>query len=62
MHRRTEQLIAKLKAWCDVKYGRRSAIARELGVSPALVTDWLKGRRMPSYDQGVRIEEIIRRK
>jgi len=62
MHRRTKELIAKLKTWCDGAYGRRSAIARELGISPSLISDWLNGRRMPTYDQGVQIEELIRRK
>ena len=60
-HPKTVQLLVTLKEWCDQQYGRRSEVARFLGVSPSLVTDWLMLRRTPSLDQGYFISDFLRK-
>jgi hypothetical protein len=57
----SEILIAELKAWADAKYGRRSAIARMLGLSPQLVSDWLAGRKTPTLDTGFQLQAFLKK-
>jgi transcriptional regulator with XRE-family HTH domain len=54
-------LIEELKAWCDEKYGRRAELARKLGVSRQLVSDWFAGRTTPTLDAGLQIQELLRK-
>jgi transcriptional regulator with XRE-family HTH domain len=57
----TEKLIADLKAWADAEYGRRSELARMLGVSRQRITDWLAGRKLPTLEQGLKLQAFLRR-
>jgi transcriptional regulator with XRE-family HTH domain len=61
MHPRTKETLAALEAWTQGGFGRRSQIARALGVSPSTVTSWLKGRRNLSADQLFQIEDFLAR-
>ena len=56
-----EKLIEDLRAWVDVERGRRSDLARELGVPRQRITDWLSGRKAPTLEQGLRLANILRR-
>jgi Helix-turn-helix len=56
-----EKLMAEVKAWADQKRGRRSELARTFGVSPQLVTNWLAGRKMPTLDDGLKLQAFLRR-
>jgi hypothetical protein len=56
-----EILIADLRAWADVEYGRRSKLARILGVSRQRVTDWLAGRKAPTLEQGLRLQAFLKK-
>lgn len=57
----SERLLAELQAWCDQKHGRRVEIARMLDVSPQLVTDWIKRRRTPTLDDGLKIMAFLKK-
>jgi hypothetical protein len=59
--RESEKLIAKLKVWADKKYGRRSELARILGVSPQLITEWLAGRATPTLDDGLKLQAFLKK-
>jgi transcriptional regulator with XRE-family HTH domain len=59
--RESERLIAELKAWADEKYGRRSELARMLGLSPQLVSDWIAGRKMPTLDVGLQLQAFLKK-
>ena len=59
--RESEVLIAELKAWCDEKYGRRVEVARMLGVSKQLVSDWMAGRAVPTLDHGLQIQAFLKK-
>jgi DNA-binding transcriptional regulator YdaS (Cro superfamily) len=57
----SEKLIADLKAWADAGYGRRADLARMLGVSPQLVSDWFAGRRQPTLEHGLQIQAFLKK-
>jgi transcriptional regulator with XRE-family HTH domain len=57
----SEMLIAELKAWADEKYGRRSELARMLGLSPQLVSDWFAGRKTPTLDTGLKLQRFLKK-
>jgi transcriptional regulator with XRE-family HTH domain len=54
-----EQVLDKLRAWCKEQRGRNLEIAKKLGVSKQLVTDWLKNRAMPTWEIGTKIQEFL---
>jgi DNA-binding transcriptional regulator YiaG len=58
---RTDELLAAIKAWCDVERGRRSELARIVGTSPQTVTHWFAGRKTPTLEQGLAIQEILKK-
>jgi len=58
----TEQLISRLKTWCDKKRGRRLELSKKLGVSAQTVTNWFKGRQEPTGEQVLRILEFLDKK
>ena len=53
--------INLLKAWCDEKYGRKSAVARMLGLSPQLVNDWFSGKSNPTWETGHTIQIFLKK-
>ena len=59
--RETDALIERLKEWTSQERGRQSEIARLLGVSRSTVTDWLKGRTVPSWEAGKKIEQFLKK-
>ena len=59
---RTQYILDQLKVWCDAKYGRRTEVADELGLPPQAITDWLKGRRQPTAEQVLHLQDFLSRK
>jgi transcriptional regulator with XRE-family HTH domain len=55
------RLITELKDWADKKFGRRSELARMLGLSPQLVSDWFAGRKTPTLDVGLQLQEFLKK-
>jgi hypothetical protein len=62
MHPKTKKLLSELKNWCDQEFGRRSEVARLLDVSPSLITEWFANTRMPSLDQGFKMQELLKQR
>jgi predicted transcriptional regulator len=58
----SEKLIAELKAWADAEYGRRAELARMLGVSRQLVTEWFAGRKTPTLDDGLKLQAFLKKR
>jgi transcriptional regulator with XRE-family HTH domain len=56
----TVKLIADLKAWADQQYGRRAELARTLGVSRQVVSDWLGGRSVPTLEKGLKLMAFLK--
>ena len=59
---RTVKFIETVKAWCKANGVTQTALAKELGVSISLVTEWFKGRRFPVAEEVLHLQEIMRRK
>jgi len=59
---KTQQLIEQLRAWCDEPggWGRRSQVARLLGVPRSDVTHWLSGRQGPTAEQALALLEFLK--
>jgi DNA-binding XRE family transcriptional regulator len=54
-----EQLISDLKAWCDARRGRRTYLAKIIGVDRKRITDWFTGRVQPSLSAGLKIQAFL---
>ena len=57
----SEKLLTELKTWANAEYGRRAELARMLGVSRQLVSEWFAGRATPTWDNGMRIEDFLKK-
>lgn len=57
----SELLLAELKAWADAEYGRRAELARMLGVSRQLVSEWFAGRATPTWDDGLKLQDFLKK-
>ena len=55
-----EKLLNDLRAWARAEHGRDALLARELGVSPGLLSHWLTGRRTPTLRDGLAIQEFLK--
>lgn len=56
-----EELLDGLRQWCDQQRGRKSEVARKLGVSPQTVTDWLNHhRKQPTGEQALLIQQFLK--
>lgn len=56
---KTQKLLDDLRLWCDQEYGRRSEIARLLDLGPQAITDWFAGRRQPTAEQILTVQEFL---
>jgi hypothetical protein len=57
---RTWKIISRLKTYCDLEYGRRSKLARALGLQRQVLTHWFANRKQPSSEQILMIQEFLR--
>jgi len=55
-----ETLLDTLREWCEAEHGRNAEIADHLGVSRQLVTDWLKGRAIPTLSSGLKLQAFLK--
>jgi hypothetical protein len=56
---KTQKLLDDLKDWCDQSYGRRSEVAKAVGLGPQAITDWFGGRRQPTAEQILVVQEFL---
>jgi hypothetical protein len=56
---KTDNLIAELERWCDAEHGRRSELARILGVPPTRITQWLSRKANPGSEATIKIIEFL---
>lgn len=58
---RTSHFVEEVKRWCRQNKVSQAELARRLGVSRALVTEWFKGRRFPVGEQILHLQELMRK-
>jgi hypothetical protein len=57
-----QEILAELKAWCELEHGRKTKVARYLGVSPQLIHDWFILRKsVPSWKTGMAIQAFLKK-
>ena len=54
-----DNLLAELRLYCDLKHGRRSQVARAVGLSPQALTNILAGRQQPTGETTLRIQRLL---
>jgi transcriptional regulator with XRE-family HTH domain len=54
-------LMAELKAWCKAKHGRQAELAREIGVTEQLLSNWLARRKTPGLQKYLALQAFLRR-
>ena len=57
---RVRKLLDELQQWCAQEWGRQSEVARMLGVFPQAVSDWFLGKKQPTGEQVLAIQEFLR--
>jgi hypothetical protein len=59
----SQELLDDLEAWCNQRYGRKTKVAKLLGVSPQVMNDWfvkdVDKRSKPSWVTGRKIEAFL---
>jgi DNA-binding XRE family transcriptional regulator len=53
------RLLSDLKKWCDAKHGRRTYLAKIIGVDRKRISDWFAGRVLPSLSAGLKIKTFL---
>jgi hypothetical protein len=56
----TGSLLSELKEWCDHEHGRRSELARIMGVKPQAVSAWFTRKNNPTSEQTITIIEFLK--
>lgn len=59
---RTSKLIKDVEKWCKANGMSQTELAKELGVSTSLITEWFKGRRFPVGEEVLHLQELMRGK
>jgi transcriptional regulator with XRE-family HTH domain len=59
---RTSKLLADVKRWCKANRVTQTDLAKELGVSTSLITEWFHGRKFPVGEQTLHLLELLRTK
>jgi predicted transcriptional regulator len=60
-HPEIEKLVKDLNTWCKARRGRIVEIAKILGVSPQLVSDWFSRKADPMTEQFLLIRDFLRK-
>jgi predicted XRE-type DNA-binding protein len=62
MTKEISNLVLQLQSWCETHRVKQVELASMLGVTPAAVTEWFKGRNHPKGELIVRIMEMVKHK
>jgi transcriptional regulator with XRE-family HTH domain len=60
--KRTQEIINRIQPWCVERGVRWQDLAKMPGVSPQLITKWIKGRKEPMGEQILHLLEILNSK
>ena len=57
---KTWKILSQLRDYCDLQYGRRSKVARVLGLQRQVLTHWFAKRKQPTCEQILMVLEFLR--
>jgi hypothetical protein len=55
-----EELLSDLREWCSLR-GRQQQLAETLGFKKQLVSHWITGRRIPTLEDGLKIQAFLKK-
>jgi len=58
--REIDRLLEQLREWVGEGRGRKTLVARALGISHQTVWNWVKGESRPSWERGMRLQAFLR--
>ena len=58
----TKRLLLELKAWCENERGRKSQVAKFLGIRPQALSNLFAGRQQLTGEQTLMIQEFLKRR
>jgi transcriptional regulator with XRE-family HTH domain len=53
-------LMTELKVWCKGKYGRQRYVARKLGISEQLLSNWIARRKTPGLQKYLTLQAFLK--
>jgi predicted transcriptional regulator len=56
-----DALMDELLAWCKAERGRQKELARELGVTEQVMSNWLSKRKTPSLKYWLQLQVYVKR-
>jgi transcriptional regulator with XRE-family HTH domain len=56
---RTDRFLEELKTWTQRQGMTQVELGSKLGVSPQHVTEWFKGRKFPTGEQVLAMQELM---
>jgi hypothetical protein len=54
-----QEFLANVSAWCAQKHGRQTKLARQLGVKPQVVNDYLNGREKITAEHALKLQQLV---
>jgi hypothetical protein len=54
-------LMDELLAWCKARRGRQKELAREMGVTEQVMSNWLWKRKTPSLKYWLRLQAVVKK-
>ena len=54
-----DELLDRLRTYCESGYGRQTEVSREIKVSRQRINDWLAGRVKPTGEQTLALLEFL---
>jgi ribosome-binding protein aMBF1 (putative translation factor) len=55
-----KEILQTLRTWTSQERGRQTELARRLGVKRSTVNERLKGRALPSWEVGRKLEKFLK--
>lgn len=56
----TKQILEELRLWVAQERGRQAELARHLGVYRSTVNEWIKGKTIPNWQTGRKLEQFLK--
>ena len=56
-----DKLLGELRAWAEqAAYGEQKKLADSLGVPPQRLNHWITGRRLPTLNDGLKLQAFLK--
>ena len=56
-----EKVMDEIRVWCEAKRGRQKQLARDVGVSEQVMSNWLNKRKTPSLTYWLQLQALAQK-